>query len=124
MDDLGTGQLDFAIDSLDKNELSKRPVAARYQGDLDKMIDAAQRAMPNVSKLAATGVKMTNAFVAHPVCGPSRAGILTGRYPASFGIYSNDDSFNGIPLDVKLLPALFKKMAMPRRILVNTIMLE
>ncbi|CAM3720988.1 MULTISPECIES: sulfatase family protein [Avibacterium] len=109
MDDLGTGQLDFAIDSLDKNELSKRPVAARYQGDLDKMIDAAQRAMPNVSKLAATGVKMTNAFVAHPVCGPSRAGILTGRYPASFGIYSNDDSFNGIPLDVKLLPALFQE---------------
>ncbi|MEE6040268.1 sulfatase-like hydrolase/transferase, partial [Avibacterium paragallinarum] len=53
--------------------------------------------------------KMTNAFVAHPVCGPSRAGILTGRYPASFGIYSNDDSFNGIPLDVKLLPALFQE---------------
>ncbi|MBE2898181.1 sulfatase-like hydrolase/transferase [Pasteurellaceae bacterium 20609_3] len=109
MDDLGSGQLDFALDTLDKNELSKRPVAARYQGDLDKMIDAAQRAMPNVSQLAADGVKMTNAFVAHPVCGPSRAGIFTGRNPGSMGIYSNDDSFNGIPLDVKLLPALFQE---------------
>lgn len=69
MDDLGTGQLDFALDSLDKTELAKRPVPARYQGDLDKMIDAAHRAMPNVAKLAQNGVKMTNAFVAHPVCG-------------------------------------------------------
>lgn len=109
MDDLGTGQLDFSVDALDKDALSKRPVAARYQGDLDKMIDAARRSMPNVAALAQQGVKMTNAFVAHPVCGPSRAGIMTGRYPASFGIYSNDDSFFGIPKEIKLLPALFQE---------------
>ncbi|MBB1466547.1 sulfatase-like hydrolase/transferase [Vibrio sp. SG41-7] len=109
MDDLGTGQLNFALDSLDKTELAKRPVPVRYQGDLDKMIDAAQRAMPNVEKLAANGVKMTNAFVAHPVCGPSRAGIFTGRHPTSFGTYSNDDAKLGIPLDIKLLPALFQE---------------
>lgn len=109
MDDLGTGQLDFALDSLDKTELAKRPVPARYQGDLDKMIDAAHRAMPNVAKLAQSGVKMTNAFVAHPVCGPSRAGIFTGRYPTSFGTYSNDDALQGVPLDIKLLPALFQE---------------
>ena len=109
MDDLGTGQLDFALDSLDKEALAKRPVPVRYQGDLDKMIDAAQRAMPNVAELAKNGVKMTNAFVAHPVCGPSRAGIFTGRYPTSFGTYSNDDALKGIPLDVKLLPALFQE---------------
>ncbi|WP_318504747.1 sulfatase family protein [Photobacterium leiognathi] len=109
MDDLGTGQLDFALDSLDKAELAKRPVPARYQGDLDKMIDAAKRAMPNVAQLAQNGVKMTNAFVAHPVCGPSRAGIFTGRYPTSFGTYSNDDALQGIPLDIKLLPALFQE---------------
>ncbi|EPG0367544.1 sulfatase family protein [Photobacterium damselae] len=109
MDDLGTGQLDFALDSLDKTELAKRPVPVRYQGDLDKMIDAAHRAMPNVAKLAQSGVKMTNAFVAHPVCGPSRAGIFTGRYPTSFGTYSNDDALQGVPLDIKLLPALFQE---------------
>lgn len=109
MDDLGTGQLDFAIDSLDKEQLAKRPVAVRYQGSLDKMIDAAQRAMPNVAKLAQNGIKMTNAFVAHPVCGPSRAGIFTGRYPTSFGTYSNDDALEGIPLDITLLPALFQE---------------
>lgn len=51
MDDLGTGQLDFTLNNLDKKALSQRPVPVRYQGDLDKMIDAAQRAMPNVSLL-------------------------------------------------------------------------
>ncbi|AGH80939.1 hypothetical protein PCNPT3_04985 [Psychromonas sp. CNPT3] len=108
MDDLGTGQLNFTLDSLNKSELAKRDVPVRYQGNLDKMIDAARRAMPNVEKLAATGVKMTNAFVAHPVCGPSRAGIFTGRHPTSFGTYSNDDAKLGIPLDIKLLPELFQ----------------
>lgn len=108
MDDLGTGQLNFTLDSLNKSELEKRNVAVRYQGNLDKMIDAARRAMPNVGKLAASGIKMTNAFVAHPVCGPSRAGIFTGRYPASFGTYSNDDAKLGIPLNIKLLPALLQ----------------
>ncbi|WP_044362776.1 sulfatase [Vibrio fluvialis] len=109
MDDLGTGQLDFALGSLDPQTLAKRPVPVRYQGDLDKMIAAAQKAMPNVTKLAQNGIKMTNAFVAHPVCGPSRAGIFTGRYPTSFGTYSNDDALQGIPLDIKLLPALFQE---------------
>ncbi len=109
MDDLGTGQLDFALDSLDKKTLAQRPVPVRYQGDFDKMVDAAKRAMPTVAELAANGVKMTNAFVAHPVCGPSRAGIFTGRYPTSFGTYSNDDALQGVPLDIKLLPALFQE---------------
>ena len=109
MDDLGTGQLDFALDSIDKAELEKRPVPIRYQGHIDKMLDAAKRAMPNVTELADQGVRMTNAFVAHPVCGPSRAGIMTGRYPTSFGTYSNDDALEGIPLDIKLLPELFQE---------------
>ncbi|MBL4829924.1 MAG: sulfatase-like hydrolase/transferase [Aliivibrio sp.] len=109
MDDLGTGQLNFAMDSLDASELNKRPVPIRYQGDINKMIDAAKRAMPNVTELANNGIKMTNAFVAHPVCGPSRAGIFTGRHPTSFGTYSNDDAKLGIPLDVKLLPELFQQ---------------
>ena len=109
MDDLGTGQLDFAIDSLDTSKLNQRPVPLRYQGDINKMVAAAQQSMPHVTKMASEGIKMTNAFVAHPVCGPSRAGIFTGRYPASFGTYSNDDAMMGIPLDIKLLPELFQE---------------
>lgn len=109
MDDLGTGQLDFVLDTLDVDALAQRPTPPRYEGDINKMVEAARIAMPNVSNMAANGAKMTNAFVAHPVCGPSRAGIFTGRSPASFGTYSNDDAILGIPQDIKLLPSLFQE---------------
>nr|UFQ91288.1 chondroitin sulfate N-acetyl-galactosamine 6-O-sulfatase [Photobacterium sp.] len=109
MDDLGTAQLDFALDRLDKEALVQRPAPQRYQGDFDKLYDAAKRAMPNITQLANEGARMTNAYVATPVCGPSRAGMLTGRFPHSFGTYSNVDAKQGIPLDIKLLPALMNE---------------
>ena len=37
---------------------------------------------PNIDGLAAEGMKFTNAYAACPVCSPTRASILTGRYPA------------------------------------------
>ncbi|MCE7992700.1 MAG: sulfatase [Roseivirga sp.] len=40
---------------------------------------------PNIDAFAANGVKFTNAYVSGPVCSPSRAGLLTGRYQQRFG---------------------------------------
>ena len=40
---------------------------------------------PNIDKLAKQGVRFTAAYAAAPVCAPSRAGLLTGRYPQRFG---------------------------------------
>ncbi len=37
---------------------------------------------PNIDKLAAQGMKFTDAYAACPVCSPTRASILTGKYPA------------------------------------------
>lgn len=37
---------------------------------------------PNIDQLAAAGTRFTNAYAACTVCSPSRAAILTGRYPA------------------------------------------
>ncbi|MDW7695582.1 sulfatase [Flammeovirgaceae bacterium SG7u.111] len=37
---------------------------------------------PNIDKLAAKGMKFTNAYAAAAVCSPTRASIMTGKYPA------------------------------------------
>jgi len=44
---------------------------------------------PNIDKLAASGVVFTDAHVSASVCGPSRAGIMTGRYQQRFGFECN-----------------------------------
>lgn len=37
---------------------------------------------PNLDRLAGEGVRFTNAYAACPVCSPTRASIMTGKYPA------------------------------------------
>ncbi len=44
---------------------------------------------PNIDQLAQHGVEITNGYVTHPFCGPSRSGLMTGRYQARFGIEVN-----------------------------------
>ena len=41
---------------------------------------------PNLDKLAAEGVRFTQAYAACPVCSPTRTAVLTGRYPQRSGI--------------------------------------
>ena len=41
---------------------------------------------PNVDRLASQGMRFTDAYAACPVCSPTRASILTGRYPASVNL--------------------------------------
>ncbi|QHI39230.1 Arylsulfatase [Kordia antarctica] len=45
---------------------------------------------PNLDKLAKQGVRFEQAYVSDPTCGPSRAGLITGKYQQRFGFEENN----------------------------------
>jgi len=45
---------------------------------------------PHLDRLAAEGVVLTTAVSTCPVCSPYRAGLITGRYPLTHGVFLND----------------------------------
>lgn len=53
---------------------------------------AAQIRTPNIDRLAATGVRFTDGYAAAAVCSPSRAGLMTGIFPARVGYDYNPSS--------------------------------
>lgn len=59
---------------------------------------------PNIDALATNGVRFTRGYVTAPVCSPSRAGLMTGRYQQRFGHETNPgttlerDPHFGLPL--------------------------
>jgi len=51
---------------------------------------------PNLRRMAAEGARLTNFYVPTPYCAPSRATILTGRYPFRHGVVFNPAPDAGI----------------------------
>ena len=41
---------------------------------------------PHIDQLAAQGMRFTDAYASCPVCSPTRASVMTGKYPATVGI--------------------------------------
>jgi arylsulfatase A len=69
---------------------------------------------PRIDRLAAEGVRFLDYYAAAPICSPSRAGLLTGRYPRRFGLEAwvqRADSQRGIPADELTLAELLKSGA-------------
>ncbi|MGC6431665.1 MAG: sulfatase [Jejuia sp.] len=76
---------------------------------------------PNLNALAKRGIKFTQAYVSAAVCGPSRAGLITGKYQQKFGFEENNvpgimsnSSLSGdemgLPLDQTTLADYLKKL--------------
>eukprot|EP00752_Nemacystus_decipiens_P014973 g13331.t2 len=69
-----------------------------------------QGTTPNLDKLAAGGVKMTD-YYTHSVCTPARASLMTGRYVVRFGMQYNiveTGATWGLPLTEKIFPQYMK----------------
>ncbi len=54
---------------------------------------------PNIDKLASEGVKFTDFYVPVPYCAPSRASLLTGRFPLRHGLIRNPSPDGGMDSD-------------------------
>ncbi|MEM6331793.1 MAG: sulfatase-like hydrolase/transferase [Planctomycetota bacterium] len=70
---------------------------------------------PHIDRIANEGVRFTNGYVSYAVCGPSRAGLITGRYQDRFGAILNptvDPTVpnNGVPTSEKNIAELLKPL--------------
>ncbi|MFP4499661.1 MAG: sulfatase-like hydrolase/transferase [Candidatus Hydrogenedentota bacterium] len=92
----------------------KRPpniivILADDQGSLDANCYGAEDLYtPNIDALAKRGVRFTQFYVGAPVCSPSRACLLTGKYPHAAGVPGNVGQDNGLPNEQVTLAEVFK----------------
>jgi arylsulfatase A-like enzyme len=63
---------------------------------------------PHIDALADSGVVFTQGYVSSNVCSPTRAGLMTGRHPQRFGIYTAFDGGGGPPLNEVRIPQHLK----------------
>ncbi|MFK7849426.1 MAG: sulfatase [Akkermansiaceae bacterium] len=64
---------------------------------------------PNFDRLAAEGMTFNRAYCQYPVCGPSRASLLSGLYPQSSGVINNFTDIRNTRPRAKSLPQTFKE---------------
>ncbi len=66
---------------------------------------------PNIDTIAANGIRFTSGYVAAPLCSPSRAGLMTGRYQQRFGHENNTmTAEGGLPLAETTLATRLKSL--------------
>ena len=64
---------------------------------------------PTLTRFANESMTFRRAFCQYPVCGPSRASLLSGLYPQSTGILNNTDDIRTVRPGTVSLPQFFKQ---------------
>ncbi|MDT8432711.1 MAG: sulfatase-like hydrolase/transferase [Bacteroidales bacterium] len=70
---------------------------------------------PNIDRIADEGIRFTQGYVTYAVCGPSRAGLITGRYQDRFGFGHNpllapNDPGQGLPLSEETMATVLARV--------------
>lgn len=106
----------FGLTAYTKKQSPKRPnVIVIYtddQGYADiNLYGSKDLYTPNMDALAKSGVRFMNFYAAAPICSPSRASLLTGRYPQRAGLpamASSKEGVAGMPGSQYTMAEMFK----------------
>ena len=79
-------------------------------GSFSTRTDASRPQTPNLDRMAAEGIRLTNFYVAQAVCSASRAALLTGSYPNRVGIQGalNHTATYGLNPDERTIAEVLK----------------
>ncbi len=87
-------------------------ILADDQGSYDVSWRGSEIKTPNLDKLAMAGARLEEFYV-QPVCSPTRASLMTGRYPFRYGLQVGvirPWAKYGLPLEEQLLPEALKQV--------------
>lgn len=88
--------VDLNADGLDRPNVLL--IYSDDQGSFDlNCFGSTDLATPNLDALAKRGIRLTNMYSPSAICSASRAGLLTGRFPARAGVPGNVSSLEGVP---------------------------
>lgn len=113
----------FSVSSFAQNQVTQKPniifILADDLGYTDlSCMGSKYYETPNIDKIAKQGMVFTNGYAACQVCSPSRASILTGKFPARHGITNwigeaSGENWRKMNRSSKLLPADYVR-ALPK----------
>ena len=111
---IGTFSLAGCASGMLDRTTSKKPVNVLFIAADDLNIDIGcygnqQVKTPNLDRLAAMGVRFDRAYCQYPLCGPSRASIMSGLRPDTTGFLNNKDDLRKLKPDTITMGQFFQQ---------------
>lgn len=95
-----------------KNIAMRRNILFVICDDLNTHVSTSgygQAITPSLDRLASQGMTFDRAYCQYPVCGPSRASLLSGLYPEVSGVLDNDANLLELHPELVTMPEFFKR---------------